>query len=277
MYVSSLLRAAAAVVAAQATLGLADGDRFAPGQFDFVEILPPPLDRNQVELLARRIDRFGVGIEERIDLAGLAPEGVDAAGQILVDAHGRPLARGHGLDHRGRPAHGVAAGEDPFFRGLAGDRVDLDEIALPGLQRESVGNALQVERLPDGHEDMVGGNDEGVAALFGPAAAGAIELAQPHRLALDARHAAARRNDFHRRGQQFQRHAFVFGLFDLFLVGRHHVAAAAIDHGDRLGPQPHGRAGRVDGRVAAADDHDILAHRHGAAEIVRPQEATARR
>ena len=40
---------------------------------------------------------------------------------------------------------------------------------------------LQVERLADGHQDLVGLDDEGVAALLGPAAARAVELAQPHR------------------------------------------------------------------------------------------------
>src|SRR5208337_2644595 len=106
---------------------------------------------------------------------------------------------------------------------------DLDEITLPRLEGESAGNALQVECLPDGHENVIGGNDEGVTTFLGPAAAGAIKFTKPHRLALDACDATAGHDDFHGRGQQFQCHAFVFGLFNLLLVGRHHFAAAAVD------------------------------------------------
>ena len=79
-------------------------------------------------------------------------------------------------------------------------------------------------------------------------------------------------DDFHRRGQQPQLHALVLGLFDFFLVGGHGLAAAAVDDGDVLGAEPQGGAGGVDGRVAAADHHHVLAHRHRAAEVVGAEE-----
>ena len=120
-------RAVLAVVAAEAAAGLADGHRLGPGQLDFVEVVAPPFDGDQVQFFAGRVGGIGVRIEGRIHLLGFAPEGVLGAGQVEVDAHRGALAGRHGLDHRGRPADGVAAGENPFLRGLPGDRIDVDE------------------------------------------------------------------------------------------------------------------------------------------------------
>ena len=147
-----------------------------------------------------------------------------------------------------------------------------DERLVARLHLDAVADLLQVERLADGHQHVVGRDDEGVAAFFRPAAAGAVELAQPHGHALDARHALAFQHHFHRRGQQSKHHALVLGLFDFFFVGGHGLAAAAIDHGDVFGAQPQGGAGGVDGRIAAADHHHVLAHRHRAAEVVGAEE-----
>ncbi len=65
----------------------------------------------------------------------------------------------------------------------------------------------------------------------------------------------------------------MLGLFDFFFVGGHGLAAAAVDHRDLFGAQPQGGPGGVDGRVAAADDHHVFAHRDRAADVVGPQEA----
>ena len=73
---SAVRRAPPSVVAAQAAAGLAHGDRFAPRLLDFVEVVAPPLDGDQLQMLARRIRRFGVRIEEGVDLVQLPPEGV---------------------------------------------------------------------------------------------------------------------------------------------------------------------------------------------------------
>ena len=74
---SSMVVAAFAVVAAQAALGLAHGHRLAPRLLDFVEVVPPPFDGDQVRAsraahrTARRRDRTTVSTS-----CGLAPEGV---------------------------------------------------------------------------------------------------------------------------------------------------------------------------------------------------------
>ena len=103
---------------------------------------------------------------------------------------------------------------------------------------------LEVERLADGHQHLVGLDDEGLAAFLGPAAAGAVERAQPHGDALEPGNAAALGDDLHRRGQQPQQDAFALGFLDFFLVGRHGLAAAAIDHGD-VARRPGGTAVRA--------------------------------
>ena len=116
------------------------------------------------------------------------------------------------------------------------------------------------------------GIDERFTAFFGPAAARAVELAQPHRLAADAHHVAVFHDHSRGRRQQLQLDPLVQRLFDFLFVGGHHLAAAAIDHRRLLGAQPNGRAGRIDGGVAAADDDHVLADADGAAEVVDPEE-----
>jgi hypothetical protein len=148
----------------------------------------------------------------------------------------------------------------------------VDELLAVGLDRDVVADALQIERLPDRHEHVVGRDDEGVARLLGPAAPGAVELAQSHGQALDPGDAFALDHHLDRGRQELQDHAFVLGFFDLLLVGGHGLARAAVGHGDFLGTQAEGRARGVDRGIAAADRH-VLAHRHGSAEIAGPQEA----
>ena len=179
------------VIAAQAALRLAHGERFAPRLFHFVEVVAAAFDRNQRQLFARFVRRLGVGIEERVDFVQLAPESVLFAGQVLVDPHRRSLAGRHGLHHRRRTAHRVAAGENPLCGRLTGDGIHEDEPVAARVHGDFVEEFLGVQLLADGHQDLVGGNDERFAALLGTAAAGAVELAQPHRLAADAGHGTA--------------------------------------------------------------------------------------
>ena len=67
-------------------------------------------------------------------------------------------------------------------------------------------------------------------------------------------------DDAMRRGEIDDLRALVLGGLDLLGDGRHVLALAAVD--DRhVRAQPAGRAGGVDGGVAAADDDDALADR----------------
>ena len=59
---------------------------------------------------------------------------------------------------------------------------------------------------------------------------------------------------------------------NFFLPGRHFGTGAAIDDVDFIGSQPHGRAGHIDGHIAAADDGDFLADIGLAGEVDLPQE-----
>ena len=56
-------------------------------------------------------------------------------------------------------------------------------------------------------------------------------------------------------------------------MGRHVVAAAAHHHCHRQGPQADGRAGDVDGGVAAAVDHHVAVEGHRFLQFHRPQHA----
>ena len=60
-------------------------------------------------------------------------------------------------------------------------------------------------------------------------------------------------------GQDLNVHLFVLGCVDFFGVGRHFLARTAIEDGDLVHAQAERGPGRVDGGVAAADDHHVLA------------------
>ena len=53
-------------------------------------------------------------------------------------------------------------------------------------------------------------------------------------------------------------HPFLQGLFDLFGVGRHLFAGAAVGDVDLTAAQAHAGAGRIHGGIAAADDHHLI-------------------
>ena len=102
---SPLAGAAFAVVAAEAAAGLADGHRLAPGLLHFVEIVPPPLDGDQVRASrAAASDGSASGSKAVSTSWSSRQKAWFCAGQVEVDAHGRPLAGRHRLDHRGRAA-----------------------------------------------------------------------------------------------------------------------------------------------------------------------------
>ena len=185
-------RTAFAVVAAQAAVGLADGHRLAPGLLDFVEVVPPPLDGDQVQLLARR----------RRTARRRGRTTVSTSWASRQKAWFAPV-RYRSMPTAARsPAATASTTDDGPVTASPPAKIHFSEVwPVTGLtwmnawlrvsSVHAVADLLQVERLADGHQHLVGLDDEGVAAFFGPAAAGAVELAQPHGQALDARHALA--------------------------------------------------------------------------------------
>ena len=78
-----------------------------------------------------------------------------------------------------------------------------------------------------------------------------------------------------RRGEELEAHALEAGLVLLLLVDHHLLRAAAVDDGAGLGAEAQGGARRVHGRVAAADDHDVLADPLLLAQVGALQEVDA--
>ena len=50
----------------------------------------------------------------------------------------------------------------------------------------------------------------------------------------------------------------MFGLLDLFVIGRHLIPGPAVDDGNLLRSQTQGRTGRIDGHISSADDRHLL-------------------
>ncbi len=162
---------------------------------DFVEVVRAPLDGHDRACSARGVvDRIGVGVEGGVDRDLAAPEGVVRAGQVLVDADGRPLAGATASTTEDGPVTASPPAKIHFTEVWPVTGLASSQPCLRGLDVDAVEQRLAVERLADGHDDLVGLDDEvGVAAGHGTAAAGAVELAQRHRQALDAGQRAGRR------------------------------------------------------------------------------------
>ena len=86
-----------------------------------------------------------------------------------------------------------------------------------------------------------------------------VELHEGHVDALDAGDAPRLVADARERTRGIELDALLLCLLDLPGMCRHLLARLQAGHGHRLGPQAHGRAGAVDGDVAAAQDEDPLA------------------
>ena len=85
-----------------------------------------------------------------------------------------------------------------------------------------------------------------------------VVLAQLLACQLDSCHLSVPQHA-HGIGQKVKLDALFLGRLDLFHKGGHISASTAIDHRHLTGFQPPGRARRVDGRIATAHDHDLLA------------------
>src|SRR5688572_13050491 len=152
-------------------------------------------------------------------------------------------------------ADAVAAGPDAAHRGLE-FRVD-DDAAVPGLDHGAAVavRARREQGLADRLEHGVGREHQVVAAAG--EAAGLVELRvfEFDRADRAVAENAARLRPFD--------HGDALGLRELLLgPGRAHArAAAAIDHGHRLGAEFLALYRRIDRRVAAADHDDAAADR----------------
>ena len=134
--------------------------------------------------------------------------------------------------------------------------------------------------LADGEDDGLAGNlDEGAVDRLRTPPALLVGLAQPHALQLDAAHLAAGAEDLDRGDEVLELDLLGEALLDL-LGRRRHLAGAPIGDGDLGGlavgrGETGGAASRVEGHVAAADDDDAVADRHGPPEVELTQELTA--
>ena len=279
--------------ALQAEVGAAHRLVLGEAELDLLEaglaVLGPELGH-----LRRRadLDRAGVDVDEhRRHLGHAAHAGVDAglggerlderrapqvvelpgclghvgAAQIGVDAPGGLLALGDGLHHGLGAEHGVAAGEDLGVGGLQRPVVDGQRAPLRVREALSLAGAVEQRVLADGADHLVALDDElGALEWHRPAAAGGVRLAQLHADHLDAVHVPVVVGEHAHRGHlKHEAHALLLGLVDLGVVGRHLLARAAIETGDLVGAQAHGRATGVHGGEAAADDRDLLAASDG--------------
>ncbi len=64
----------------------------------------------------------------------------------------RASAHGHGIDHRGRPTHGVAAGKEPFNASFAGHRIGHYGVADRGLDNPGPGSQKVLSARESKHE-----------------------------------------------------------------------------------------------------------------------------
>ncbi len=198
---------------------------------------------------------------------------------MVMDRGGAATARGHRLD--GRVVAGgrrVAAGEHARTGGHEGLTVDADLSVLDLHSGASFEEVLH-ERLADGEDDRVRGERE-VRAVDrqGLAAARVVGLAELAAEEPEPGHVSLLPDDGDRLHEQLDLESLVAGLLQLGGVGRHLDLAAAVDEGHvRLTAGPdlktdQGARG-VEGHVAAADHHRLLAGVGRAVEVDLAQQS----
>ena len=111
------------IIATQAAFRLTEGNTLGPALLHLVEVVTSPVDGDHWRLFARKRHWIGIRIELVCTSLFFARRH-STPGKIGVDADGRVFAGGDGFDHRGRPGHRVAAGENPRYRGRSGGAVD---------------------------------------------------------------------------------------------------------------------------------------------------------
>ncbi len=258
------LAAASADVAAQAAAGLLANRVFRIAQLHLLKGGAPAVHVQQRHFRPFE-DHFGGG--GHLDVAHPATAhrhrrgfGLGQAVEIAVDGLGGPLAAADGFHHGGRAGDRVAGGENAGNGGLHADGVHLDGVSPGPIHSLHLGHALLVHPLADGADQHVGLHDE-FAALDG---AGRFPVGAFHRhqlgpQALEPGGFALPAHQLHGHGEEVEVDALLLGLLHLFHVGGHFGPGSPVGDGHLPAAQPQGRAGRVDGHVAAAHHHHLVA------------------
>ena len=174
----------------------------------------------------------------------------DVVGVGLADDRlGKGGGVGDALHHGGGAALGVTGGVHALHVGLEGGTALLIQLDAVG------GHQGVVHLLAHGGDHQIAGDVEEHTAAHGTAAAGGVRLAQHHLLTLQ--HAVGLLN---RSGQLGKFHTVRQRQRQLMLVGGHILAGTAVHQRHMLGAAALGKARRVHGGVAAADDGDIPGH-----------------
>ena len=176
----------------------------------------------------------------------------------------------HGPVCRSPPA------KTPGALGGVSDRVDLDRAIAREGEAGDVFKGREVRPLADGRDQLIAFDLKLAAGDgHGPLAAGGIRFGQLHADAAQPDHPAVPGQHFLGRGEIGDAHPLGFRRLDLLLPGRHLAAGAAVDDGRLFCAEAYGRAGDVDGDVAAADDRHLAADPGHAGEVDLAQEVHA--
>ncbi len=174
------------------------------------------------------------------------------AREELHDGGGCLVPGRYRLDHGGRSDHRIAGGKHMRNGCLHGLGIDGNGMAGGQVQVGSLFRPGHVGPLADGRDYRIAVDDE-LGPLHGdrPATAAVIRRSQSGADAFESHYPAVRGQDAHRCRKGGEFNAFLPGAVNLFGIGRHLLLGAAVDHGDPFGTQSFGRAGRIDGHVAA--------------------------
>ena len=191
--------------------------------------------------------------------------------EIPVDGLRRLDAAAHRLD--GDPGAGVhvSRGKDSRPGGLVRGFVHFYR-APAGQLDAAVLQTFLGRFLPDGRHDHIHRQFE-LRPGHGhrPAATRGVRFPQLHLLADEARDLAVRSRHHLMGSRQIDDfHPFAQGLLHFMGERRHLLPGTAVDDG-HIRTQAPGRAGHVNGHVAAADDRQPLADGQGLAQIVAPE------
>ena len=178
-----------------------------------------------------------------------------------MDGHRALLAGGNGLDGKAGAGVDVAAHEHVGLGGLVGESVRRGAPAAGQLHLAALQQIAPENALANAQDDLFAGHGQGVVFVVD---GGEAALGVQHRNAPLEHHAgdlAVPGEDLLGAPAAVQLHLLGLGFGHFLRVGGHGVFGLQADHGNFLRAAAAGAAGRVDGHVAAADDHGALCRR----------------
>ena len=178
------------------------------------------------------------------------------------------MSLGNGIDDGIRTGYGISAGKHTWDIGRHRGLIRHKCIPAGNIQTVISREEGQVRLLTDGRNDDVGFNDKfRTFYRHGTSSPTLIGFTQFHFQAFHSGYFAVLADNLNRRCQIMNLYAFIFGFFDLGIIGGHFFAGTPIYNMDFFTFQPDSSSCSIDGRIPTTDYDDFISGLFGFIQI----------